>query len=337
MRRRGLGESERDSLRSHTTSSVSSGPVTQSTAAEESCILGDGGLRQVNIWESFPGCTVDIVMDLRESRSDLSLDAALRVMAPLVEWLLREGVTYPRLVNALKQTFLDTAPGVLEKSSTKLNDSSVSALTGIHRKDVREWRCVGRPRPQVKAFGAVMEVFAHWSNDPAYCDSRGRPRILSLGGGPGSFESLAASVTSDVHPHTLLRELIRLGIATRVEADAEDAKVQLCAEAFVPKAGAAEMLQLLSDNVADHVAAATHNLTQSGTPMLEQSVFADDLRPESVAAMNALARRIWLRTFHEVVRDATLLSDQDRGQSGADQRVRIGMYFYHGPNVKTVD
>jgi hypothetical protein len=275
-------------------------------------------------------------MDLRESRAELSLAAAIRVMAPLVEWLLREGVTYSRLVSALKQTFLDAAPRVLENNSTKLNDSSVSALTGIHRKDVREWRCVGKPLPQAKAFGAVMEVFVRWSSDAAYCDSRGRPRILSLGSGPGSFESLAASVTNDVHPQTLLRELVRLGIVTRLETNAEHAKVKLSTEAFVPKAGAAEMLQLFSSNVADHLAAATHNLMQSGTPMLEQSVFADDLCPESVTAMNALARQIWLRAFQEVVRDATLLIEQDRGQRGADQRVRIGMYFYHGPNVKSV-
>lgn len=275
-------------------------------------------------------------MDLPEFRADLSLDAALRVMAPLVDWLLHEGVTYPRFANALKQTFLDAAPGVLEDDSTKVNDSSISALTGIHRKDVREWRAVGRPLPQARTFGAVMEVFARWSNDPAYCDPSGQPRLLVVGGGPGSFDSLAASVTNDVHPHTLLRELIRLGIADRPDTDpgAEGGKVRLCTEAFVPSEGAAEMLQLFSDNVADHVAAATHNLRQSGPPMLEQSVFADDLRPESVAVMNALARQLWIRAFHEIVRDATVLSDQDRGQSGADQRVRIGMYFYHGPNVK---
>lgn len=257
-------------------------------------------------------------------------------MVPLVDWLLQEGVTYPRLAKALKQTFLDAAPSVLEDSSMKVNDSSISALTGIHRKDVREWRSAGRPLPHAKTFGVVMEVFARWSSEPAYCDSRGRPRILILGGGPGSFESLAVSVTNDVHPHTLLRELIRLGIACRMDADsgAEDERVRLCAEAFVPREGAAEMLQIFSNNIADHLAAATHNFRRSGTPMLEQSVFADNLRPESVATMNALARQIWLRAFHEVVRDATALSDQDRSQSGADQRVRIGMYFYHGPNVK---
>jgi len=71
-----------------------------------------------------------------ETRSDLALDAALRVMAPLVEWLLHEGVSHTRLANALKQTFLDAAPGVLEGSATKVSDSSISTLTGIHRKNV---------------------------------------------------------------------------------------------------------------------------------------------------------------------------------------------------------
>ena len=271
-----------------------------------------------------------------ETRSDLALDAALRVMAPLVEWLLHEGVTHSRLANGLKQTFLDAAPGVLEGCATKVSDSSISTLTGIHRKDVREWRSVGRPLPQSRTFGTVAELFTRWANDLDYCDSKGHPRVLRRVGGPGSFEALAASVSSDVHPHTLLAELIRLGLADCIdtEAEGEGDKVRLCTQALVPRKGAAEMLQFFSCNVGDHLAAATHNLRQSGAPMLEQSVFADELRPESVAAMNALARQIWLRASHEIVRDATRLCEQDRGQSEADQRVRIGMYFYHGPNVK---
>jgi len=292
-------------------------------------------LRQINTWEKFPDQTADMAKPAPETRSDLALDAALRVMAPLVEWLLHEGVTHSRLANALKQTFLDAAPGVLEGSATKVSDSSISTLTGIHRKDVREWRSVGRPLPQSRTLGTVTELFTRWVNDPVYCDSKGHPRVLHRVGGPGSFEALAASVSSDVHPHTLLAELIRLGLAECLdnEADGEGETVRLCTQALVPSKGAAEMLQLFSGNVADHLAAATHNLRQSGAPMLEQSVFADDLRPESVAAMNALARQIWLRASHEIVRDATRLCEQDRGQSEADQRVRIGMYFYHGPNV----
>ena len=271
---------------------------------------------------------------MSESRADLSLAAALRLMAPLVELLLREGVTYPRLANALKKTFLESATGVLEASSARVNDSSISTLTGIHRKDVREWRSVGQPRPQAKTFGAVMEVFTRWASDPEYCDAQGRPLVLERSGGPGSFEALAASVSNDVHPKTVLQELIRLGVARRAEAapDGSGDRVSLCADAFVPRQGAAEMLQLFSDNVGDHIAAAAHNLTGGNAPMLEQSVFADGLRPESAAALGALARRIWSDAFHDVVREATELSDQDQAQPGADRRIRIGMYFYQGPD-----
>jgi len=272
---------------------------------------------------------------MSETRSDLALAGALRIMAPLVEMLLREGVAYPRLANALKKTFLDAAPRVLAGSSTRVNDSSVSTLTGIHRKDVRHWRAEGQPRPQAKTLGAVMEVYTRWADDPLYCDAAGQPRVLDRAGGPGTFETLAASVTHDVGPRALLQELVRLGIAARVETDsnAEGEKFSLCVDSFVPKEGAVEMLQLFSDNVGDHVAAAAHNLTGSDDPMLEQSVYVDSLSPESVAAMNDLARQIWLRAFHELVRDATALSDKDSGQPGADQRVRVGMYFYHGPDA----
>src|SRR5450759_1279249 len=179
---------------------------------------------------------------MSESPADLSLTAALRVMAPLVELLLREGVTYPRFANALKKTFLESATQVLEAGSARVNDSSLSTLTGIHRKDVREWRAVGQPRPQAKTFSAVMELFTRWANDPDYCDPQGRPRVLDRTGGPGSFEALAATVSRDVHPRTLLQELIRLGVANVDDAGANDSddKVSLCMDAFVPKEGSAE-------------------------------------------------------------------------------------------------
>lgn len=272
-----------------------------------------------------------------ESRADLSLAAALALLAPLVKLLLHEGVTYPRFANALKKTFLDSALSVLEASSARVNDSSISTLTGIHRKDVREWRSVGQPRPQAKTLGAVMEVFTRWANDPDYCDEHGRPKVLNRVGGPGSFEALATSVSNDVHPRTVLQELIRLGVARHVEAVSDESgnKVSLCAEAFVPRKESAEMLQLLSDNVGDHLAAAVHNLVTDGAPMLEQSVFADNLRPESAAALSIVARQIWSKALHDIVYEATVLSDQDRGRDGANQRIRVGMYFYHGPNLQT--
>ena len=278
--------------------------------------------------------TPSVTRSMTESRDELVLATAVRAMAPIAEWLLHEGVTYPRLASALKQTFLDAAQKVLQDGAGKVNDSSISVLSGIHRKDVREWRLAGRPRARAKITGAAMQVFTRWVTDPEYCDEQGRPRVLNRAGGPGSFEALATSTLKDVHPLTLLRELARLGIVRQAqgESEAKEDKVCLCVDAFVPKEGVAEMLQLFADNVGDHAAAATHNVMGGTPPMLEQSVYANGLTPESVSVLNALAREIWSNALREFARKATVLDRQDKGKPNADRRVRFGMYYYRGQN-----
>lgn len=288
------------------------------------------------MWDIFP-LMPDPTTAPVESRADLTLAVAVRVLAPLLPLLLREGVTFQRLVAALKQALLEEAPAVLLDSGARVSDSSVSTLTGIHRKDVREWRSAGRPGAQAKTFGAVMNAFTRWSTDPEYCDAQGRPKVLERKGGAGSFEALAASVSNDVRPRTVLQELLRLGVAEWVtfSSDYAEDRVRLRMDAFVPREGTPEMLQLLSDNVSDHLAAAVQNVLGATPPMLEQSIHADGLRLQSVERMHTLARKTWQTAFPDIVRKATALREDDAGQTGADQRIRIGMYFYHEPDSKS--
>jgi len=265
-----------------------------------------------------------------ESRSDLALAASLRLLSPLVTMLLREGVTYPHFAQSLKQVFLESAAKIIDERDGRSNDSNVSVLSGVHRKDVREWRRAGKPRPPAKTLSVAMQVFARWVSDPAYRDEQGEPRLLERGGASGSFEALAASVSNDVHPRTVLEELLRLGVVAldNQAGEATPTRLRLCSGAFVPKEGYAEMLQLFADNVGDHVAAAASNLVGTEAPLLEQSVYANGLSSESADALDALSRGLWAGVLQQMVRTATLLSKQDQGIAGADERVRLGMYFY---------
>ena len=279
---------------------------------------------------------IPIVMDQDQetshskSRSDLALSASLRLLSPLVKMLLHEGVTYPHFAQALKQVFLEAAARIIEERDGRPNDSNISVLSGVHRKDVREWRTAGKPHPPAKTLSVAMQVFTRWASDPAYRDEKGEPRLLERGGASGSFEELAASVSNDVHPRTVLEELLRLGIVAAEKQDdvGTPARLRLCTGAFVPKEGYAEMLQLFSDNVGDHLAAAARNLGGSEAPLLEQSVYANHLSAESAEALSALSRGLWAGVFQQMVRTATLLSKQDEGVAGAEERVRLGMYFY---------
>ena len=267
---------------------------------------------------------------MSDSRSDLALAAALQLAKPLVELLLKEGVSYPQFASALKNTFVEATEKILEEDSARVTDSSLSTLSGVHRKDVRAWRTAGKTLPPSPSLNAVMMVYTRWANDPAYGDSRGRPKVLNRVGEVDSFEALALSVSNDVHPRTLLQELMRLGVVQPANSrDGED-KLKLCVNAFVPKEGYGEMLRLLASNVGDHLAAAVHNVEGHGNPLLEQSLFADQLCPESAEKLGTLARQIWSAAFHQVVTEATQLSRKDSGKPDANQRVRLGMYFYKG-------
>ena len=66
------------------------------------------------------------------------LGVALRVMAPLVRWLLRSGVGYTEFSAALKPVFLAEAQLESERTGGKQTDSALSLLSGLHRKDIRK-------------------------------------------------------------------------------------------------------------------------------------------------------------------------------------------------------
>ncbi|MFA6311224.1 MAG: DUF6502 family protein [Sterolibacterium sp.] len=268
---------------------------------------------------------------MSESRSDLALAAALRLAEPLVALLLQEGVNYSRFAGALKATFVEAAEKVLEADQARVTDSSVSTLSGVHRKDVRAWRLAGKALPRSPNLNAVMVLYTRWANDPAYCDARGKPRVLDRVGETGSFDALALSVSNDVHPRTLLQELVRLGVVRQLDSEDGSEKLMLCADAFVPKAGFEEMLRLFAANVGDHIATAVHNIESGAEPLLEQSVYANKLSRQSAEALGALSRQIWADAFRRVAAEATKLCRRDEGRPEANQRVRFGMYYYQGP------
>ena len=251
----------------------------------------------------------------------------------MVELLVSEGVSYTQFAAALKALFIGAAEGVLTTSGAKVTDSSLSTLSGVHRKDVHAWRSAGQPPARAKGLTTAMTVFARWKNDPEYVDKRGRPRVLDRHGKIASFDALVYSVTKDVRPNAVLLDLLRLGIVREKQSDDGGDRLALCANAFIPKHGNAEMLQLFAENVADHIASGVNNLTGS-EPMLEQSLFADGFTKEAVEELSELSRKQWQKNFKEMFQKATELNERDKGRKDANRRFRVGMYAYRGSATK---
>ncbi|MDB5819717.1 MAG: hypothetical protein JWQ11_3357 [Rhizobacter sp.] len=264
----------------------------------------------------------DLAVIPSEQNAQLALREARVLMAPVVRWLMRHGVQYTAFANVLKSVFANVAREELTRSRTRITDSAVSVLSGVHRKDVRALG-EAKPGPEVlRSLPLSSQVFTKWITDAQYRDARGLPRALPRSGAGLSFETLARSASTDVHPRTVLDQLVRLGLV-----ELRDEEVVPRSSSFAPVAGMEEMAALFAANAADHIAAAVNNLTLKGPKFLEQSVFADGLSPESADHLAQVARDLWLKSFESMVAEANDKVKGDEG-SGHKQRVRFGVYFY---------
>lgn len=287
--------------------------------------------------------------ELHDTPEAVALIEALRgVLVPMARLAVARGMPFATVERLAKQAFVEAAREAHEGTAQPHRMvSRIATATGLTRREVAGLMQPGGGDGDPGAAPSVprthaSEVFARWMSDPRY-RTRSGPRTLPRVGAAPSFEELAQSVTRDVHPRSLLDELIRLGLAVH---DEKRDRVRLCREAFVPRGDAARMLGFLGSNVGDHLAGAVQNVLGSGNRHFEQALFADGLTEESVERLRPLVSAQWrsLRASLVPAIEAMLEAERAAGSKDADRgaragasdatggghkhRVRIGLYTY---------
>jgi len=259
-----------------------------------------------------------------EQHAELALREAAALMAPVARWLMRNGVPYTAFATLLKSVFVDVARDELERAGSRATHSALSVLSGVHRKDVRSLELEGASAVTAPTFPLASRVFTRWMTDARYHGADGKPRPLARSGPaePPGFESLVRQSSNDVHPRTVLDELLRSGLV-RVEGD----EVILQEKSFVPSRKLDELTALFSANASDHLNAAVHNLTVKSPKFLEQSIFANGMTQESIDHLHQCARDAWAVAFTTMVTEARKRVDID-AETDSDMRMRFGVYFY---------
>lgn len=270
------------------------------------------------------------------TRQDLTLRAVLRVLRPLVNMLVREGVTYPALAAALKPLFVDAAHAELDRQGMRKTASAASLLSGVHRKDLRELAAPPAQRGKgAKRGGAeagvrlhlVGQVVARWLTLRGW-QLKGRPRVLPKSGGERSFDALVASVSKDVRARAVLDEMLRLGVVQ----DTADGLV-LRGAGLVPREGFDAMSDALALNLHDHAAAAVANASE-GRNFLDQALYVDEITDASVVLLRREATQAWRTAFATLMASAQERFDTDARDAPADartRRLRFGVYCWDAP------
>ena len=263
---------------------------------------------------------------------DAVVSGIYKLLRPLVQILIRNGISYPMATDVLKRVYIDVAStDFKEPRKKKVSASRLSLLTGIHRKDIA--RLKNNPdstkSTDWEAQNGLARLVINWANSPAYTSSDGA-RILPLKGDSPSFASLVAEYTSDVPMSTTLDELLRIG---SVEMVGED-QVRLLAPVYYPSKGEREKMWVLGNAGADLYSTINHNLTNSGDSSRYQSyVYYDNLPDEVMDQIRQHANKT-SQQFLTQVNDWLKAYDRDSNTSVAGNgknRAGIGVYYFHQP------
>jgi hypothetical protein len=254
------------------------------------------------------------------------LDAIGRLLLPVASLCLAKGVHFAAVEEQVKQVFVQAADSLAPQGAGHGRVSRISTATGLTRREVtRLVKADSAPRAIKQS--ASSELFARWTGDAVYRDESGTPLILNRVGDAPSFEALAHSITRDIHPRSMLDELLRLKI---VAYDVVTDTVALSRSEFVPYGDDRQLFEFLGSNVGDHLHAAVQNITCGGNEHLEQAIFADELSEESVKKLRILFMEQWQAICDAVVPQVLALIEEDHKAGRAqDQRVRLGLYSYN--------
>lgn len=265
-----------------------------------------------------------------DNRQDRFARVVADMLRPLVKALIANGVTVGTMNRALKRLYVEVAEAEFRLDGGPPTDSRVSVLTGVHRKDVRALREAlsgDRPPDPHRSPTVVATVVGRWLADPRLTDEAGAPIPLPRQGREGpSFDALAASVSQDVRPRTLLDEMVRQGLVTV----APDGTVQLDRAAVAGSADMETRAKFFAGNLGDHLAAATENLLAppGAAPFFERAVFYNRLTPASAEALEAEARREGMRALEGLNRSGFARQGADKDAPEARTRFRFGVYVY---------
>jgi hypothetical protein len=247
-----------------------------------------------------------------------------RLLRPLVRLCIRSGMTFPALVQLLRELFINVAEYDFALEGKEQTDSRVSLLTGINRKEVARLRGAGAPVNETPAtLSRTSAIIARWLAAPEFTNAKGDPLPLprTASGDAPSFELLVASITKDVRSRAVLDEWLDRKLVTINDDD----KIVLVETAFVPRGDDDRKWHYLGRNLHDHIAAAAANVSSEAPPFMERAVHYDGLSSELARRLEAHSRELALEALKIANHEANRALARDKG---GNSRWNFGVYIY---------
>lgn len=252
--------------------------------------------------------------------------AVLRLLRPLVAVLLRHGMAYGSFAELARKAYVDEAFAQFAGAGRRPTVSSVSALTGLTRKEttrLRELDIVDEGNSSQR-YNRAIRVVSGWTSDPRFQSPDGEPAVLPMDGAPASFASLVKDFSGDIPPAAMLSVLQASGTVAVTAAG-----ISLIERAYLPSSTPLEKINILGTDVAELIATIGHNLAAESPERLFQRKVSNVLvHPDAVPAFRAISNRKSQELLEEYHRWLSQHELHSGGDSAAEPcYVAVGIYY----------
>lgn len=252
------------------------------------------------------------------------LDAARRILYPLVRILLRNGVPSDALTELVRKTYVDVAEHEFAIEGKRQTSARISVITGLNRKEVARLR--GSPPPSDddrRRWNRAAAVLGAWLRDGEFQDRKGDPLDLPFEGADPSFTQLCRKHSGDMQPRAIADELLRVDAIEEVSG-----KLRMTTRGYVPSGDPESVAEILGIDTAELIETIDHNMQAPAQDKLFQlKVLSDNVPAAYVDEFNAYSKRLARPVLEELNRWLAA-RDKKRDWSGDDERVVLGLGIF---------
>ena len=251
-------------------------------------------------------------------------ESALKILRPLVRVMIRNGVSSGSFEELVRKAYVDEAFSMAKKKQQKTTISSVSAQTGLSRKEVKrltELNDIQHTDIEQK-YNRAVRVISGWVNDTKFTDASGKTKILSIDGDKNSFSALIKQYSGDIPTKAMLDLLLAADCVV-----VKDNNVELIKHAYVPGKDSAEVIRILGTDTNELINTIDYNLTaEKKNKRYQRKVSTAVLHKDAVEEFKILAKKHSQSLLEEL--DAWLSQNEVDPDDENARYVSLGIYYY---------
>ena len=261
---------------------------------------------------------------MSDSINNILNKSALKILRPLVRVMIRNGISSGSFEELVRKAYVDEAFALGENLNTKTTISSVSAQTGLSRKEVKRLSELEADHNAgiEQKYNRAVRVISGWANEQNFTDAKGKARILSLNGSDNSFSALVKQFSGDIPTKAMLNLLIAAECVTVKENE-----VELIKHAYVPGKDSAEVINILGNDTNELINTIDHNLTaQENEKRYQRKVSTAVLNKDAIEEFKKLSNDQAQALLENL--DAWVSQNEVDPDDENARYVSLGIYYY---------